>query len=265
MSTDLRTILDRVASGEITPQEGQALLDQEAAERGHQRVAVPSADARTAVARLAVRGTGARLTVIADPTVDTAVAEGPHRVSQEGDLLLIRSGVEGEGYETTGTPATFKDWVSAGWRGATGQRGGTPLRVRVNPHLPLDLTVVAGSLHLAGVQAPVRVVVEAGSAKLADGRGALDLTVTTGSADVAWQFTGESSVGVELGSAAVRVLPGSDVVVTTDGAMAKLAVTTPDGVLGSDRVGRLGPVTVGAGAGRLAVTARLGAAEVTVA
>ena len=139
------------------------------------------------------------------------------------------------------------------------------LRVRVNPHLPLDLTVIAGSLHLAGVQAPVRVVVEAGSAKLEDGRGALNLTVTTGSADVAWQFTGESSIGVELGSAAVRVLPGSDVVVTTDGAMAKLAVTTPDGVAGTGGAGRLGPVTVGAGTGRLVVTARLGAAEISVA
>ena len=40
---------------------------------------------------------------------------------------------------------------------------------------------------------------------------------------------------------------------------------TRDGALKADRVGRLGPVTVGAGSGRLAVSARLGAAEVTVA
>lgn len=262
MTAELRDLLTRVASGEITPEEGQALLDAAPAATA---LAAPQADPRTVVSRLAVRATGARLTVVADPTVDTAVADGPHRVSLEGDLLVIRSGTEGEGYETTGSPATFKDWVSAGWRGATGQRGGIPLRIRVNPHLPLDVGLVAGSLHLAGVQAPVHVVVEAGSAKLEDGRGELTLTATTGSADVAWQFTGESSVGVELGSAAVRVMPGSDVVVTTDGAMSKLAVTTPDGALKADRVGRLGPVTVGVGSGRLAVSARLGAAEVTVA
>lgn len=257
MNDDLRTILDRVASGEISPEEGQLLLDQGPAAAA---TPTPAPTTRTAaVARLAVRGTGARLTVIADPTVDTAVAEGPHRVGRDGDLLLIQTDSADGAYETQAPRSGFMTWID------TGLRRGTRLRVRVNPYLPLDVAVMAGSLHLAGVQAPVRVAVEAGAAKLEGGRGPLHLTATTGSADVAWQFTDESSIGVELGSAVVSVLPGSDVVITTEGAMAKLAVTTPDGVPGTDRAGRPGPVTVGAGTGRLVVTARLGAAEVAVA
>lgn len=251
MSTDLRSILDRVASGEITPEEGQDLLDR--APGG------PAAAHEPPITAVAVHGAGVRLTVVADPTVDTAVAEGSHRVERVGDRLLIHSETAEGGYETQTPRSTFMTWIN------TGLRGGRSLRVRVNPGLPLDVSIIAGSLLLAGAQAPVHVVVEAASAKLEGGRGPVQLAASTGSAEVSWQFIGDSSVSVELGSASVRVLPGSDAVVTTESSMATVSLRSPDGTTsGSPTGAALRPVTAGSGNGRLAISARLGSADVTV-
>lgn len=255
MITDLRDLLQRVAAGELSPEEGQRLLD----ETTPAAPTLVPADG-PAVARVAVRGTGVRLTVVADPTVATAVADGPHRVERDGDRLVIRSGSDGDGYQTTSGPASVMSWINSGLR------GGTRLQVRVNPDLPLEIAVVAGSLTVSGPQAPLVVSVEAGAAKLTGGRGPLRMTTMTGSADVSWQFTGESSIGVELGSAAIRVAAGSDAVVSADGSLSSIALRAPDGTTYGTQTGSAIPaVTAGAGTGALAVAVRLGSAEVTVA
>ncbi len=86
MTSDLRSILNDVASGTISPEEAQILMSERAAAAGG-----PPEEEPRVVKRIAVRGSAVRLTILADPTVATAVAEGPHRVEQIGDQLLITS------------------------------------------------------------------------------------------------------------------------------------------------------------------------------
>ncbi len=250
MTDDIRTILNRVASGELSPDEASVLL-------GSGTTATIAAP--VSVKTVVVRGSAVRLTVVADASVDTAVADGPHRVEQSGDLLIIHSDLSSGQYSAETPRSAFMNWINAG------MRAGAALRVRVNPNLPLEVLNVAGSLELRGQHAPVCVGVEAGSAKISGGRGPLKLSVSTGSAEVDWQFVGESSVTSEMASVQVIVQPGSDVLVTAESSAGSAQIRSAEGtqkVQGG--TGSTSAVTVGAGAGRLAVSAKLGSAAVRI-
>ncbi|MGV1005536.1 MAG: hypothetical protein ACOYEV_12400 [Candidatus Nanopelagicales bacterium] len=257
MTEDIRTILNRVAAGELSVEDAQALIDAPVAADA----TPPAAEiAESPVARVIIRSTGMRLTVVGDPAVDTAIADGPHRVTREGDQLLINSDLTGgdEGEYTNEAPrSAFMNWVS------NMNKAGAHLRVRINPKLPLEILNIAGPLELSAVSAPTAVGVEAGSAKLTGGSGPLNLSVATGSANVEWLFTGESSVSAEIGSANVTLLPGSDVVVTAEASMGTAHIRTPQGVQKASG-SQPQSATVGNGTGHLKVSAKLGSADVRV-
>ncbi|MCU0300634.1 MAG: hypothetical protein MUF35_03400 [Candidatus Nanopelagicales bacterium] len=274
MSDELRDLLNRVAAGELSPEEAQARLEEaRAAEASPDTADQPAAPPApppppppTPVHRISIRASAVRLVVVADPTVDTAVAEGPHRVSHDGDTLTVHSDLGAGEYQAEPPRSAFTTWL------ASVNKAGSTLRVRVNPDLPIDVLNVAGSLELSGVRAPASVGVEAGSARLHDGAGALTLSVASGSADVDWQFHGQSSVSTDLGSARVAVQPGSDISIHAEATLGLATVRLADGttIKASSGPGRGSatpeqpPVVVGAGSGRLDVTSRLGSLVVTV-
>lgn len=255
MNDDLRDVLTRVASGELSPEEAATLIGSAAAEPAAQTDEQPSPEP---VARVSVRASAVRLIVVADPTVDTAVAEGPHRVSHTGDTLTIHSDLSQGEYQAEVPRSAFATWL-----GQVNKAGST-LRVRVNPDLPLEILNVAGSLELSGVRAGASVGIEAGSAKVRDGVGQLALSVASGSADVDWQFHGDCSITTDLGSSRVTVQPGSDVAITADATLGVASIRMPDGTSVKASSAGNPPVLVGAGTGRLAVTSRLGSLVVTV-
>lgn len=248
MTTDMRTILNRVAAGEISPEDAQSLLNPQ-----------PTSPVPAVVRTVVIRANAVRLTVVADASVDTAVADGPHRVEHDGDRLIIHSDLSKGEYSAETPRSAFMLWVNSGLR------AGAPLRVRVNPSLPLEILNVAGSLELTGQHAPVSIGVEAGSAKITGGRGPLKLSVSTGSADVEWQFIGESSVSSEMGSVQVAVLPGSDVLVTAESSLGSAQIRTGESTLRARGTETTQAVTVGAGTGRLSVTSKLSSAAVRIA
>lgn len=252
MSDELRELLNRVASGEISPEEAQAAM---------QHVGSPATGTEPepeAVKRLAVRGSAVRLVVVADPSVDTAVAEGPHRVSHVGDELVVHSDLRVGEYEAEAPRSAVASWLS------NVNRAGSTLRVRVNPDLPIEVLNVAGSLELSGTRGTTKVGVEAGSAKLRDGSGPLALSVTSGSADVEWQFTGDCSVSTDVGSSRLTVQPGSDVSITAKATLGLATIRLADGTTIKATPEGHPPVIAGAGAGRLTASTRLGSLVVSV-
>jgi len=210
------------------------------------------------VRSVVIRASAVRLTVIADASVDTAIAEGPHRVEHDGDRLVIHSDLAQGSYSAETPRSAFMNWVNAGLR------AGATLRVRVNPNIPLEVLNVAGSLELSGHQAELSVGVEASAAKISGGRGPLKLSVSTGTADVEWQFIGESSITSDMGKLQVGVLPGSDVLVTVESSAGTAQIRSGQGKQKVPGTGSTSAVTVGSGVGRLAVSATLSTAAVRI-
>lgn len=254
MTDDMRELLNRVAAGEVSPEEAEAMLSSTSTPDP----AVTPAEPPVAPRRIVVRANAVRLSVVGDPSVDTAIAEGPHRVEHVGDTLTIHSDLTKGEYEADVPRSAFATWLS------NVNRAGSTVRVRVNPHLPLEILTIAGSLELADVDAEVRAGVEAGSAKLRGGRGPLSASVSSGSLDVEWEFHGDSTVTADLGSARVAVAGGSDVAVTAEATLGLATIRMPDGsVIKASPEGHA-HVVAGTGAGSLAASTRLGSLVVTV-
>ena len=260
----MRDLLNKVATGEMTPDEAEAAL--RAVRETDAGEAQPTGSAHAGdtepetepVRRIVVRGSAVRLVVIGDPGVDTAIADGPHRVSHVGDTLTVHSDLQAGEYEAQAPRSMFTTWLN------NVNRAGSTLQVRVNPDLPLEVLNVAGSLELSGVHATTSVGVEAGSAKLHDGAGTLALSVASGSADVEWQFTGDCSVSVDLGSARLNALPGSDVAIRAESTLGLATIRLADGTTIKATPEGHPPVSAGAGTGRLAAATRMGSLVVTV-
>jgi hypothetical protein len=253
-----REILNQVASGEITAGEAAARLE-----------ALDSAPAEPAPASLPpaptpMLGTATRVvkvisvlgsaTVVGDPSVAVAVADGPHRARQDGDMLVI----EHAPFDENGT------FVFSGGRhvvtGPDPQRRN--LSVRMNPSLPLFANVQAGNVNVMGVRGPITAQVQAGNCRVEDFQGALDLMVQAGNVNATGRLdSGASKIRCEMGSVKMNLGKGSSVRITARSTMGKVAVdggaTTKMGSGDSIR-----EVTIGLGAGTLDVECTMGSVKV---
>ncbi|HMC69291.1 MAG TPA: hypothetical protein VKJ07_09070, partial [Mycobacteriales bacterium] len=94
-----REILNQVATGTITAEEGAARL-----EALESRVLPPSPPAAVASPPTVPTGIGqvrvvarfGNTEIVGDPTIATAVADGPHRARQDGDTMVIEQTTIGE-------------------------------------------------------------------------------------------------------------------------------------------------------------------------
>ena len=266
-TTTLSQILHSVAEGTLSPEDATAAisaLEPSALERSapapHGAPTDVAESPAEPVRRLIVKAGALRLVVIGDPTVALAVADGQHRAERDGDALVLNSNLSEPGYSTEPPRSAFVSWLSQ-----VMDHVRATLTVRVNPDLPLQILMVGGTLDLTGVKAGASIGVEAGSARISDGEGPLHLEVTSGSARVDWTFTGASTVRADMGSAAVLVREGSDVIVTTEASLGQALVKAHDGISKPQGDQPSPPVSVGAGSGTLHAATRMGSVQVTIA
>src|SRR2546427_7959132 len=155
MEDKRRQILNQVRTGTITAEEGAARLDELASENAagtatRERPAPAALQPAPNAASVKVVSQFGSAEVVADPTVATAVAEGPHRVRLDGNTMVIEH-----------VPFQEEDTFTFGMAGRRIEINGFDfktrrgLKVRMNPDLPLVASVQAGSLRVAGVHLPV--------------------------------------------------------------------------------------------------------------
>jgi hypothetical protein len=253
-TTALRDLLTRVAAGEIDPAEAARQLDEDPV--------APTLDRRDGIGSeaplsgVAIHAGGVKLTIVADPTVATAVADGPHAVRREGSVLVLDAPSD-DGYRTT-PPPRFLGWVPTVWTGGRGQK----VTVRINPALPLTVEATACAVEISGMRAALTLGGSASSVSVRDHVGALHGSLAMGSLDVVATVHEPSDLSCELGSLDIRLLPGSDVTVTatTDLGEVKLA-GNPKREASSARQSYV----VGAGTHPFTIAVRLGSASVAVA
>lgn len=221
-----RTILTDVAEGRLPPEEAAERLD---ALRGEPRSASRSASREEPppgaerANRIRVVSTIGMISVVGDASVAQANADAAHKTRYENDTLVIESvdDLGGGWYPPRATGrarwaasqgSPFGLGLGFGW-GGTGRR--TPFAVRMNPDLPLEVDLNAGSLSVTGVRSSLRLDVGAGTLRLDGVAGPLTLTVTSGAVAVRGRITqGASRIRCELGKVAVQLDPGSSVRVT---------------------------------------------------
>src|SRR5260370_29209760 len=163
-----REILNQVASGKISAEEGAARLDsldsvESASPPGASRPAPPAFQpAPSGTHRVRVASAIGSAEIIGDPSVAYAVAEGPHRARQDGDTMVIEQGPLDENdpfsFSRTDRPALI-DSMDIRPRN---------LIVRMNPDLALTAHVNAGSLRIEGIHGAITREVLAGSCRITD-------------------------------------------------------------------------------------------------
>jgi len=250
-TTSLRDLLTKVAAGELDPADAARLLDDDPD--------APTVDRRDDVtsevppSAVAIHAGGVKLTVVADPTVATAVADGPHALRREGSVLVLDAPSE-DGYRTT-PPPRFLGWVPTAWTGGRGQK----VIVRVNPSLPLTIEATACSVDVAGMRTSLTLGGSASSISVRDHVGALHGSLTMGSLQAVATVTGPSDLVCELGSVDLQLAAGSDVTVT---ATCDLGEVTLPGAARRESASARQTYVVGLGTHPFTVAVRLGSASV---
>jgi hypothetical protein len=196
--------------------------------------------------------------IIGDPSVREAIAEGPHLARREGDALII----EGRDDDPATMAGFVFSWPEGRHRMPRNHRRPrfrwgdiAPLRVRVNPNLPLEVEAQAGRLRITGVHGPIRANVQAGGTDISDFRSPLDLTVQAGSITARGRMdSGASRIQCSAGSVRIHLERGSSVRVSAHSTLGKVIFQSRD-----DR----SPWIVGAGDGTLDIDATMGSVGVT--
>lgn len=242
-----REILSQVAAGTITAEEGAARLEALESDSSSPTVSSnSSAPPANAVRKVTVNSRFGNAEIIGDPTIATAVAEGPHRARQDGDTLVIdQSPLSGDTSFEFNRP--YARIAIAGF-----DRNGK-LTVRMNPALALRTRVQAGNLRIEGVKGPVTSDVQAGNCVVDGFTGPVNLTVSAGNLEARGRLDGgASSIRCQMGEVLVNLDKTSNVRITAHTTLGKVAVEGIDGQI------------VGTGAGTLEVNCTMGDVKVSV-
>jgi hypothetical protein len=252
-----REIVNQVASGKITPEEGAARLE------SLESVETPTPSAPTTIAtataarRVRVSSVIGNAEIVGDPSVAYAVADGPHRARQEGDTLVIEQGPLDESDTFSfgrGDRRNFVNSLDPGRR---------KLKVRMNPDLALTAQVNAGSLRVEGVHGAIVGEVLAGSCKISDFTSPLELSIQAGNLSASGRLdSGASKVRCEMGNVTINLERGSSVKVTARTTMGRVTVEsggTEPVMLGQSAK----QVTVGTGEGSLDIDCTMGNVRVS--
>lgn len=264
MEDKKREILNLVREGTISAEEGAARLDAlaagEAAPATVVTAAPPPAGAGKDVAKsVKVVSQFGSAEVVADPTVTAAVAEGPHRVRVDGDTMIIEH-----------VPFQEDDTFTFGMGGRRIEINGVDfktrrsLKVRMNPDLPLNASVQAGSFRVEGVHGPITAEVQAGSCTVNDFRGPINIVAQAGSVTAHGRIdSGSSRVRCEMGSIRMSLDKQSSVRVTARTTMGKVSIDDDSGERAI--AGYAGKeVTIGSGAGTLDIEGSMGSVRISV-
>jgi hypothetical protein len=255
-----REILNQVASGQISAAEGAARLEALAAEPpASQAVATalpPAAPAATGARSVKVISLLGSASIVADPSVAVAIAEGPHRARTDGDTLVIEHAGLDEGNDTF----TFGGGSRVVVAGPDFQR--RSISIRMNPDLPLFASVQAGNLNAVGLRGAITAEVQAGNFRLDDFSGPINASVQAGNVTASGSLSsGESKIRCEMGSVKLNLSKQSSVRITAKATMGKVSI---DG--GRDARmhygGAVREVTVGSGAGTLDIDCTMGSVRI---
>ncbi len=256
-----REILNQVASGAISAEEGaariEALEGSSAAAAAPPAQSVATAPSAPATRRVRVQANIGTAEIVGDPSVAFVTADGPHRARQEGDTMVIdHLPFDDEDNFTFGGDALrriFRKSFDLERRGLT---------VRMNPDLALILSTKAGDVRVDGVHGPISAEVQAGNCTISDFRSPINVVVQAGSLNASGRLDGGASkVRCQMGEVRINLEKGSSVRVSARTTMGAVEIEgTAAASAAASKVGNV--VTIGGGAGTLDVDCTMGDVKV---
>jgi hypothetical protein len=242
-----REILNQVATGAISAEEGAARLEALDSPASTEAIpAVPATAPTSGIRQVTVNSRFRNTEIIGDPTVATAVADGPHRAHQDGETLVIDQGLlSGDTSFEFNRPRTR---ISIPGFDSTNK-----LTVRMNPALALRTRVQAGNLYIRGVKGPLTSDVQAGNCVVEGFAAPLNVNVSAGKVEASGRLDGgASAIRCQMGEVLLRLDRTSNVRITAHSTLGDVDVEgTRDGV-------------IGAGAGTLELNCTMGDVKVSV-
>ncbi|HEX6348150.1 MAG TPA: hypothetical protein VF160_02030 [Candidatus Dormibacteraeota bacterium] len=273
MNDPRRDILAAVARGELAPEEGARRLEElSALPPGPAAPALPPPiiEARpvatdTAIQRVRVSRALGTAEIVGDPSVQGAVADGPHVAQREGDTLVIRNADFEAEDDEEGTTFRFRRGgihVRAGSRTRVSIGGDpNPIRVRMNPDLDLEVDGSAGSIRIRDVHGAIRASAQAGSLHIDGFRGPLDLSVQAGSLRGSGTLTaGVSRINCDAGSVHLDLKKGSSVRIKARSTLGKVSLGDSDTISVGSNPREL---VIGGGEASLEIDATMGSVRIS--
>ena len=242
-----RKILEAVAAGRMDPSDAaDRLADIDAGfaddtdspespdgrtERVIERRVIVRDDSPVTCSAIKVDGAFRSVEVVGDDNVREAVADGPHRVRWEGDVLVIDAA--GLGDDDDDDRPEFGEWFRTSTRGGAHRVGMAfrdareyrprPLRVRVNPHVPLEARVEAGPLTIRRVKGPVKARVAAGPLTIEGFESPIDIRVSAGKVDARGRLDhGVSTIDCDAGKVRLHLEHGTNARVNASATLGKV-------------------------------------------
>jgi hypothetical protein len=261
MTPERREILQRVADGELSPEEAERILHEL-----DDRPVPPSPESRVRRVKVSV-GVGG-IEIVGDPDVAEAEVDGPHRAEVEGDTLVIHGELEpgAEGFTfRLGPRGRRSGVVQFGPRHGHGREfRAARLRVRVNPAFEVDAELDAGPLSISGVNGPIRARLAAGPISIEGFTGVLDVAVNAGAVRANGRLTeGESRIRSDAGGIRIELDPSSNVHVIAHAALGKVVVPGSENGGRKRFAGDRREAVIGAGDATLRVETAMGSVHVS--
>ena len=264
-----RDILEKVAKGELSPEEADEAL-RSLDERPHgeagpaPEASTPPAPGAGRVRTVKIRGGFGAIIVEGDTTVTEAEVIGQHSMSVVDDTLVIDADQPDFG------PGAFAIDLGPHRRRRVrkihigrGNVGASSLRVRMNPTLALEVKLDAGALAVHGIQAPIRARSAAGPVTIEDVVAPIDVGLNAGAVRVSGLFThGDSRIRSDAGAVRVEIDPSSSVQVFGDSAVGRVALPGDDDERRKG-IGARRHVVIGSGDATLRIETAMGSINVT--
>ncbi len=266
MSEDLEAVLQRVAAGELTPEEALHALGGDppappsppagpSPEADHGR---PEPDEPVTTVRLKTSYRSVQVTT--DPSVAQLHVVGRHSVQRSGSVLEISTpgplDDDEADRERAGSPSggrfSFSDlprtiaWARA-WRDHQ-------LTVRINPALALELDVTGAEVKLSGLQSGLKAHLVASSLKADRMRCPFDVEAVSSSAKLTAVPTGRSRLFCESSSVRLSIPSGADLTISGSNRMGRLVLPDQPGTT-FPFDGETSELTIGGGRDRLRLEA----------
>jgi len=264
--TDQREILERVAAGELTPEQAAELLEESGLEPDDEEASSAPASPLfpdVEIETLHLIGAFRTTVVVGDPTVRTVTVEGPHRARVEGSTLIV----DGDDERAEGFTFESRRGLRRGrhFRIGVDNPRPVPMTVRANPSLALIAEVAAGTLKIAEMHGPITAEVAAGTLTITGATGPLDLTTAAGPIKVQGRITtGTHRIRCEAGAVKVVLDPASSVAITARASLGKVMLPGSSGPGGFAIGGAQSEAVIGDGAASMSIDCAVGGVKVVV-